>query len=184
MKKLLLVLLLISSGCSAKYWVGETSNQPGISAKKGAWGDAELKMTSNGDAKVDKVKFSTSQPAWGEKQIAFEMEGLVISQNPSEVVKVEGAKIAAITEAMKVQVDYLTAMWKGISDTVSEIVPVLNLLASAQIRGSSSAGFTLALPGGATVGGQSVDNAQDLANIIKSALNKAQSIPTTQPIIP
>jgi len=172
MLTVMVVLVCVFAGCSANHWGGETSGKrPGVAVQTGLFG-TKAEMTSDGIGKVDEISFVKSKEG-----STLTVKNLALNQTASAVVKEEPAKIKAIAELQETQVEYVKELTAGIKGIVSEVMPVLNLLAMAKFNTTSS-GITMTLPNGTSLGTQKISSGTDLQSAIVAALNKTQTLQT------
>ena len=177
MRFLLCVPLYLSlCGCSALWWGGETTRQPGLTVRQGP-GGFELHATADTHARVARLRMGSA-----------EVEDAEFGQSASSVVEVEPAKLDAVARLQLTQAEYARITWAGVAgllaqvrDIAAELTPVLRLLAAAELA-DTERGVTMTLPGGLTLGGREVRSSRDLREWLGDAERRlAEVAPTAQP---
>lgn len=183
MRRLLFSVALLMqgclAGCSAQHWVGESANNPGVEAHGGNfWTPAGFSVTGNTNASVESLAYTGHTDTMPS---SMTVTGLTFGQDVSSVIKEQPAKIAAITEAQRVQVEYAAAVGQMVTTVVHDLTPFFNLLAAAGIN-STSSGMSMTLPNGFSIGKTKINNPVDLSNYIRATLGQLQNVPTNTPI--
>lgn len=164
-------------GCSARYWGGEATENPGVRITSPTFlAPAELQVTSDTQASVKRLVYGKG---------TFELEDAKFGQQVVGAMEAQAAKLGAVAELQLSQARYVAALSDGIRSIVAEIIPVLKLLSLGQFVDIPSGGISLTLPGGSFSAGT---NAESLAERIAAAAEAAQAIdeavnvPATQPV--
>lgn len=179
MRQVMAILVILTaglSGCSASHWGGQDAGQtPGVHVRRSLFGGS-MSFTGDGTGKVDKAAYKTDG-----KLTEVSVEGVEFDQTASAVVREQPAKIDAIAGLQRTQVEYVQALSAGIRDIVGEIVPVLKLLAAAELV-TTERGITATLPNGITIGQRTVQSAEDLAEILDAVVEALEPLaPASRP---
>lgn len=177
----LVSVLALFGGCTAAYWGGQDAGQtPGLHVRAGnLFSGPTADYTPNGSASLKDLSFSETRKDGSTK--TFAASGFTTTQNVSEVEASQVAKIDAIARLQEVQVDYVKATFDGLSKLAQQIVPLLELFATAGIS-STEHGLTLTLPNGASLGGKTITTPADLAGIIQAANSALHTVATGTPM--
>jgi len=175
-------LTLSLCGCKAGYWGGDTAGKrPGLEMHgPSLFRGARLEATADSKAKLGKAKYEVIRTEDGKTTSTFEMTDLDYGQTVDSVISAEAQKLNGIALVQRTQTEYVSALLTGIRGIVHELMPLLSLLAAADIQTTES-GFTFTLPNGFSIGNKKVETPADIKDIIDSTMSALQPLTDTAP---
>ncbi|HOO16680.1 MAG TPA: hypothetical protein PLU99_06165 [Phycisphaerae bacterium] len=172
-------VVIVLCGCAASHWGGEAAGKnPGVHVRGGSLvSPPEASFTGDGGGRLGKLTYSDGGK---DGPLTLTVQDVEFTQAASSVVEREPAKIRAIADLQRVQVEYVQASWAGMVSLAHELAPILKLLAMAQFT-DSEAGLTMTLPSGVSVGGQKLSTPAELQRFFSEALQTVEATAAAAP---
>lgn len=180
------LMVSVLSGCSARYWGGEATDNPGVRVRGGDfWRPAEVQMSSDATASLESMTFDqTTAKSEGkeDRTTSFDIKGFKLEQEVVAATEAQTAKLSeGVAAVMLTQAEYVRLLTEGVRSIFGEIMPVLRLLAMGNLMPSESE-FSASFPNGITIGRRKVTSAADLQAVCADLVEKMEKLaPSTQP---